>query len=135
VAAPLPRPVKRLGLVSLLTDASSEMIYPLLPSFLTGVLKASPAFLGLVEGSAEAVASALKLFAGRLSDRTPRRKPFVVLGYGISTLARPLVTLAASPLPQQAGGAGKGRVVGMGRDVHGVVASEIGEGYQGHARS
>ena len=98
MAAPLPRPVKILGLVSLLTDASSEMIYPLLPSFLTGVLKAGPAFLGLIEGAAEALASLLKLVAGRLSDRAPRRKPYVVTGYGLSTLARPLVALAATPL-------------------------------------
>ena len=66
MSARLPRAVKVLGLVSLLTDASSEMIYPLLPSFLSGVLRAGPAFLGLVEGSAEALASLLKLVAGRL---------------------------------------------------------------------
>ena len=95
---PLPRAVKALGLVSLLTDASSEMIYPLLPSFLSGVLKTGPAFLGLIEGAAEALASLLKLVAGRLSDRAPRRKPFVVFGYGLSTLARPLVALAVTPL-------------------------------------
>jgi MFS family permease len=97
VSAPLPREVKALGLVSLLTDASSEMIYPLLPAFLTGTLKAGPAFLGLVEGAAEALASGLKLAAGWLSDRAPRRKPFVVFGYGVSTLARPLVAAAAAP--------------------------------------
>jgi MFS family permease len=97
VSAPLPRAVRTLGLVSLLTDVSSEMIYPLLPSFLSGVLKAGPAFLGLVEGAAEAVASVLKAVAGRLSDRAPRRKPFVVFGYGLSTLARPLIALATSP--------------------------------------
>jgi MFS family permease len=74
------------------------MIYPLLPSFLTGVLRAGPAFLGLVEGAAEALASVLKLLAGRLSDRAGRRKPFVLLGYGLSTVARPLVAVAASPL-------------------------------------
>src|SRR5918994_2995903 len=68
----LPRPVKALGLVSLLTDASSEMIYPLLPAFVTGTLRAGPAFLGLVEGAAEAVASLVKLLAGRASDRLPR---------------------------------------------------------------
>ncbi len=98
MAAPLPRPVKILGLVSLLTDASSEMIYPLLPSFLTGVLHAGPAFLGLIEGAAEALASVLKLLSGHLSDRARRRKPFVVFGYGLSTVARPLVAVAASPL-------------------------------------
>jgi MFS family permease len=86
-----------LGLVSLLTDASSEMIYPLLPAFLTGILKASPAFLGLVEGLAEAVASLLKIASGLLSDRLPRRKPLVVAGYGLSSAVRPLVALAAAP--------------------------------------
>src|SRR2546426_476977 len=67
MAAPLPRSVKILGLVSLLTDASSEMIYPLLPAFLTGALKAGPAFLGVVEGLAEALAAFVKIGAGALS--------------------------------------------------------------------
>jgi len=98
VSAPLPRAVKTLGLVSLLTDASSEMIYPLLPSFLSGVLRAGPAFLGLIEGTAEALASLLKLVSGRLSDRAPHRKPFLVFGYGLSSFARPLVALAATPV-------------------------------------
>jgi MFS family permease len=97
VATPIPRPVKVLGLVSLLTDASSEMIYPLLPAFLTGILNASPAFLGLVEGLAEAVASLLKVASGFLSDRLPRRKPLVVAGYGLSSAVRPLVALATAP--------------------------------------
>ena len=74
------------------------MIYPLLPSFLSSVLKTGPAFLGLIEGAAEALASVLRLVAGRLSDRAPRRKPFVVFGYGLSTLARPLVAVAVTPL-------------------------------------
>jgi MFS family permease len=94
---PLPRPVKVLGAVSLLTDASSEMIYPLLPGFVTGTLHAGPAFLGLVEGLAEATAAALKLASGRLSDRLPRRKPLVLAGYGLSSLSRPLMALAALP--------------------------------------
>jgi len=94
---PLPRTVKALGLVSLLTDVSSEMIYPLLPAFLIGTLKAGPAFLGIVEGAAEAVASVLKVGSGWLSDRLPRRKPLVVAGYGLSSLVRPLVALAAAP--------------------------------------
>jgi MFS family permease len=86
-----------LGLVSLLTDVSSEMIYPLLPLFLTGVLGAGPAFLGAIEGVAESTAALLKLASGYLSDRVPRRKPLVLAGYGLSALARPLVALAASP--------------------------------------
>lgn len=97
MAAPLPRTVKTLGAVSLLTDVSSEMIYPLLPAFLTGPLKAGPAFLGLVEGVAEAVASALKIVSGRLSDRLPRRKPLVVAGYALSSFVRPLMAVATAP--------------------------------------
>jgi MFS family permease len=98
VPAPLPRAVKTLGLVSLLTDASSEMIYPLLPAFLTGTLKAGPAFLGVVEGLAEAVAAFVKIGSGALSDRVARRKPVVVAGYGLSSLMRPLVALATAPV-------------------------------------
>jgi MFS family permease len=97
VRPPLPRPVKTLGLVSLLTDASSEMIYPLLPAFLTGTLKAGPAFLGVVEGLAEALAAFVKIGSGALSDRVARRKPVVVAGYGVSSLTRPLVALAQAP--------------------------------------
>jgi MFS family permease len=94
---PLHRTVRTLGLVSLLTDASSEMIYPLLPAFLTGTLRAGPAFLGVVEGLAETVAAALKIVSGRLSDRLPRRKPLVVAGYSLSSFVRPLVALATAP--------------------------------------
>ena len=85
---PLPRAVRTLGSVSLLTDLSSEMIYPLLPSFLVGPLKAGPAFVGLVEGIAESVASLTRVVAGRLSDRMPRRKPLIVAGYALSSLRR-----------------------------------------------
>jgi MFS family permease len=90
----LPAAVKALGAVSLLTDVSSEMIYPLLPAFVTGTLRAGPAVLGAIEGLAEATASLVKLASGRLSDRLPRRKPLVVAGYALSSLARPLVALA-----------------------------------------
>ena len=92
----LPRAVKALGVVSLLTDASSEMIYPLLPAFLIA-LGSGPAFLGLVEGLAEATAAGLKVLSGWLSDRARRRKPLIVAGYGLSTVARPLLALAAAP--------------------------------------
>jgi MFS family permease len=97
MAAPLPRPVKTLGLVSLLTDASSEMITPLLPAFLTGTLKAGPAFLGLVEGIAEAAATVFKVVSGYLSDRLGRRKPLIVAGYSLSSLSRPFVAIATAP--------------------------------------
>ena len=73
------------------------MIYPLLPAFVTVALGAGPAFLGLVEGAAEAVASVLKVVAGHVSDRLPRRKPLVVAGYALSSLVRPLVALATAP--------------------------------------
>ena len=87
-----------LGLVSLFTDISSEMIYPLLPLFLTTVLGAGPAFLGLIEGVAESTASLLKLASGIVSDRVRSRKKLVLAGYAISSAARPLTALAASPL-------------------------------------
>jgi MFS family permease len=87
-----------LGLVSFFTDVSSEMIYPLLPLFLTGVLGAGPAFLGAIEGVAESTASLLKLFSGIVSDRVRGRKPLVLFGYTISALMRPLIGSATSPL-------------------------------------
>lgn len=92
--APLARNVVALGVVSLLTDASSEMIYPLLPLFLTGTLGASAAAVGAIEGAAESTAALLKLASGWWSDRVRRRKPLVVAGYGIASLVRPLVALA-----------------------------------------
>src|SRR6185503_14781510 len=95
--ARLPAAVRTFGWVSLLTDASSEMIYPLLPSFLRGVLGATPTFVGVVEGAAESVASLLKMASGWLADRMPRRKPLILAGYGLSSLARPLVSVAAAP--------------------------------------
>ncbi|HEX8068412.1 MAG TPA: MFS transporter [Pyrinomonadaceae bacterium] len=90
----LPRNVFAISLVSLLNDASSEIIYPLLPLFLAGALGATPAVIGLVEGGAESVASFLKLFAGYWSDRAGRRKYPVVFGYGLASCARPLLAFA-----------------------------------------
>lgn len=87
-----------LGLVSFLTDMSSEMIYPLLPVFLTTVLGAGPAFLGVIEGVAESTASLLKLVSGIMSDRVRDRKGLVLSGYGISSVARPLIAAASGPL-------------------------------------
>ncbi|MBJ6800543.1 MFS transporter [Geomonas propionica] len=87
-----------LGLVSFFTDVSSEMIYPLLPLFLTGQLGAGPAFLGAIEGVAESTASLLKLLSGIVSDRVRRRKRLVLLGYSISSLMRPLIGSATSAL-------------------------------------
>lgn len=93
---PLPTSVKLLGGVSFFTDVSSEMLYPVVPLFLTGVLGAPMAAVGLIEGLAEGTASLLKLPAGRIADRVPRRKPLVVAGYTTSALARPLLALAGS---------------------------------------
>lgn len=88
--------VLALGLVSLFTDLSSEMMNPLLPIFIAGLvpLGLAPVFVGLMEGVAETTASLLKLFSGQISDRLGRRKALVVAGYGISTVARPLMALA-----------------------------------------
>jgi len=90
----LPRAVVLLGLVSLLNDASSDMVLPLLPVFLTATLGAGPAALGLIEGAAEAAASLLKLWAGRLGDRGVNRKSLAVAGYTASNLCRPFIGLA-----------------------------------------
>src|SRR5438270_9901352 len=84
-----------LGLVSLLNDSASEMIYPLLPVFLTTTLGATPFIVGMIEGSAEALSSILKYFAGGISDRLPRRKPFIVGGYLLATISRAWIALAA----------------------------------------
>lgn len=92
----LTRNVVILGFVSLLNDAASEMIYPLLPVFLTSVLGAGPAALGMIEGIAESTASLLKLYSGYLSDRVKRRKGWVVAGYSISNVIRPLIAFAGS---------------------------------------
>ena len=85
------RNIFSLGLVSFFTDVSSEMIYPLLPIFLTSVLGMGTTFVGLIEGVAEATASLLKLFSGWLSDRLRKRKSLVLFGYTLSTFTRPLV--------------------------------------------
>ena len=95
--AKLGRNVLALSLVSFLTDVSSEMIYPLLPLFLAGTLGASAAAIGAIEGAAESVASLLKLASGWWSDRVQRRKPLVVIGYVLASVARPLVAIAQVP--------------------------------------
>jgi MFS family permease len=90
----LPRNVFAISLVSLLNDASSEIMYPLLPIFLSLTLGASPGIVGLIEGAAESLSSLLKLFAGHFSDRRGKRKVFVVSGYVLSSLTRPLLAFA-----------------------------------------
>ena len=90
----LPRPVWLLGWVSFATDAATEAIYPLLPFFLTSVLRAGPFSLGVIEGAAEAVNSILKIAAGRLADRSRAKRPIVLVGYTLSSAVRPLIALA-----------------------------------------
>jgi MFS family permease len=92
----LPRNVFAISLVSLLNDASSEIIYPLLPLFLAMTLGASPAAIGLIEGAAESVSSLLKLFAGYFSDKRGRRKGLVVFGYALANFVRPLLAFATN---------------------------------------
>ncbi len=92
----LPATVIGLGLVSLFTDVSSEAIFPLLPAFLA-TLGASNTFIGLVEGAADLVANVLKYLTGVVADRRPRLKPLVMAGYGLSTVARPLMAFALTP--------------------------------------
>ena len=86
-----------LGLTSLFTDVGTEMIFPLLPVFLVEQLHAGPAYLGLVEGAADAVASLVKLGSGVVADATPRRKPLVLFGYGLASAVRPCVAIASRP--------------------------------------
>lgn len=93
----LPKTVWALGLVSMFLDISSEMIHALLPLFLTTTLGASVALVGLIDGVAESTAAISKVFSGYLSDRFGRRKPLILLGYGLGALTKPLFALATSP--------------------------------------
>ena len=148
---PLPRGVWRLGWVSFFTDFASEMVYPLLPLFLTRVLGAGAMSLGVIEGVAEAANSILKIVAGRMSDRWNRRKPLVVFGYTLSSSVRPLMAVASAwvqvlglrfidrlgkgirgaprdaMLARLASGANRGRVFGFhrGMDHAGAVAGPM----------
>ncbi|MDO9118769.1 MAG: MFS transporter [Nitrospira sp.] len=90
----IPRNVWIAGWVSFFMDVSSEMVYPLVPLFLTSSLGASKSVVGLIEGIAEAAASLLKLFSGVVADRFGKTKLLMGLGYGISTASRPLLALA-----------------------------------------
>ncbi len=93
---PLPRNVWVLGFVSLLMDLSSEIYHALLPAFITVVLGLPATALGAIDGVAEATANFAKLGSGRLSDRSRRRKPWIVGGYGLAALSKPLFPLATS---------------------------------------
>ena len=92
----LPRNVVALGVVSLLTDVSTEMIVPVLPLFVVGVLGASMASVGAIEGVAESTAALMRLGSGWLSDRSGHRKPFILFGYGISAVTKAALALALS---------------------------------------
>ncbi len=93
----LPRNVKVLGGVSLLNDIASEMIFPLLPSFLLTVLGGNRFYLGVIEGVADSLASILKLWSGGHSDRAGRRKGFLLFGYSLTAVIRPLIGVIVAP--------------------------------------
>jgi len=95
----LPGTVWALGLVSLFMDMSSEIIHALLPLFMTATLGLSVATVGLIDGIAEATANITKVFSGWLSDRIGRRKPLILLGYGLAGLSKPLFPLASGAVP------------------------------------
>jgi len=92
----LPAGIWVLGFVSLLMDVSSELIHSLLPVFLLTELGASALVIGLIEGTAEALALAVKVFSGALSDHLGRRKALAVAGYGLGALSKPLFAIASS---------------------------------------
>lgn len=130
----LPRTVVVLGVVSLLTDVSSDMIFPLLPAFLAARLPAAPLLLGAMEGVADLVSALLKYQSGLWADRMRRLKPLVLLGYGLSSLMRPLmavVTRAWQPIVIRAlDRVGKG-VRSSPRDA--LIAHAVPEGSRGRA--
>ncbi len=92
----IPKNVKALGFVSFFNDIASEIINPLLPVFITSVLKAGTIALGTIEGIAEATGSLLKLFSGIISDKIKKRKTLVVIGYTIANFSRPLIGITGS---------------------------------------
>ncbi len=122
-----------LGIVSLLTDMSSEMIYPILPLFLTAI-GATGLVIGLIEGASETTASLIKVISGWYSDRYRRRKPFILGGYGASTAVKPLLYLATAPWHvfglRVAERVGKG-VRSAPRDA--LIADSTDQGYWGRA--
>jgi MFS family permease len=134
VSGRLPRTVVVLGVVSLLTDVSSEMIFPLLPAFLAARLPAAPLLLGAMEGLADLVSALLKYQSGVWADRTRRLKPLVLLGYSVSSLARPMmafITAVWHPLIiRSLDRVGKG-VRSSPRDA--IIAHSVPEGARGRA--
>ncbi len=94
---PLHRNVKLLGWASCLNDVASEMIYPLLPQFLITVLGGNRFSLGVIEGVADSASSLLKLWSGAKSDRVAKRKRFVIFGYALAAVSRPLIGIITAP--------------------------------------
>ncbi len=92
----LPPNVWLIGVISLLNDTASDLLYPLIPLYLASVLMSGPKALGLIEGAAEATSSILKLVSGVLVDKTHRIKPWIVWGYGLAGFSRPLIAIATS---------------------------------------
>src|SRR3954464_4901809 len=131
---PRPRNVWVLGFVSLFMDLSSEIYHALLPAFITLVLGLPATALGAIDGIAEATANFAKLFSGRLAARSLRRKPWVMGGYGLAALSKPLFPLAASAptvmLARFADRIGKG-IRGSPRDA--MIADETPAEVRGRA--
>ncbi len=130
----LTRTLILIGLTSLLTDVSSEMVYPLLPFLVVQTLGASATILGLIEGLAESIPAMLKVYSGRLSDRSGRRKPLAVGGYAFSALGKVFLALASGWGPVLAGRVvdrlGKG-IRSAPRDA--LIADTTHKDHRGHA--
>lgn len=132
--ARLPKGVVALGFVSLFMDMSSEAIHALLPLFLVGTLGASAFYVGVIEGLGEATAQITKLFSGQLSERSGKRKPLAILGYGLSAVTKPLFALAGGPgggVDREARGSGGQGHPGAPRDA--MVADLVPEAQRGAA--
>src|SRR5829696_10504688 len=96
--AAVPPTVKGLSIVSLLNDFASEMVYPLLPAFITRTLGGGALVLGVLDGAAELTSSLVKWLSGRLADRRGWQRPLILAGYGLAVLVRPLIAGAGSAL-------------------------------------
>jgi MFS family permease len=96
LAGAVPRPVKGLSAVSLFNDFASEMVYPVLPAFVTTTLGGSAVALGALDGAADLTAAAVKWGSGRLADRPRWAKPLILAGYGVAVLIRPLIAVAGA---------------------------------------
>src|SRR3990172_10371594 len=92
----LPAPVKGISFVSLFNDFASEMVYPVLPAFITGPLGGSAVSLGALDGAADLTAALLRWVSGRLADRKGWTKPLILAGYGVALLVPPLIAVASA---------------------------------------